>query len=214
VRKLLLLGVLVAVLLAVDLLARAAAETAVEDGVRAKVQGVGSVDARIHSFPFTGRLLAQGEVATLDLRLSDVTGHGIDVARLRLLTRGLELDRRLLVGGKVKVERVDEVTVTATITEAEVRELTGADVRLHEGRADVTAAGVTVGATVVVQAGQIRLGAGSIGVLRVPVPDSELLPCAVDARVVEGAILASCTADHLPDIVLRAVGTVDLQDGR
>jgi hypothetical protein len=210
VRKLLVLGVLVAVLLVGDLVARSAAESAVEDGVRSKVQGVASVDARIRSFPFTARLLAQGKVSTLDLRLTDVMGHGIDVATLRLVTKGLVLDRSVLIGGRVRVTHVDRVTVTATITEAEVRDLTHTDVRLHDGRADVTAAGVTAGAEVTVEEGQIRLSAGSVGVLRVPLPDSDLLPCVVDARVVDGAILASCTADHLPAIVVRAIGTTEL----
>jgi hypothetical protein len=212
VRKLLVLGVLVAILLVGDLVARSAAESAVEKGVRSKVQGVASVEARIRSFPFTGRLLAQGKVSTLDLRLAEVTGHGIDVAQLRVEAEGLELDRSLLFGGQVRVKGVDRVTVTASITEAEVRDLTGADVRLHDGKAEVTASGVTVGADVTVQDGKIRLTAGTVGVLSVSVPDSDLLPCAVDARAVEGAILASCTADHLPDIVLRAVGTVDLRN--
>jgi hypothetical protein len=63
-----------------------------------------------------------------------------------------------------------------------------------------------------VQNGKIRLRAGGVGIMSVPVPDSALLPCAVDAQVVEGAILASCAADHLPDIVLRAVGTVALRN--
>src|SRR3954449_9509847 len=105
-RKLVVLAVLVAVLLVGDLAAKSVAESAVEKGVGSKVAGVGSVDAEIHSFPFTGRLLAQGEVSTLDLRLSDVTGHGIDVAWLRLETTGLELDRSVLFGGKVRIKRV------------------------------------------------------------------------------------------------------------
>jgi len=113
VRKLIVLAVLVAVLLAADFSARSAAESAIEKGVRAKVSGVGSVDAQIESFPFTGRLLGQGKVSTLDLRLTDVTGHGIEVAWLRLETKGLELDRSVLFGGKVRIKHVDSVTVTA-----------------------------------------------------------------------------------------------------
>jgi hypothetical protein len=211
-RKLLVLAVLVAVLLVGDVLARSAAESAVETGVRSKVAGVGSVEARIDSFPFTGRLLAQGQVSNLDLRLSDVTGHGIDVATLRLEAVGLVLDRSVLFGGKVRVKRVDRVTVTATIDEAQISQATGAEVELLDGgRARVTYRGVTATARVTVSDGAIRFTAGGLPALTVPVPDSDLLPCEVDATVVDGAVLASCTADHLPAIVLRAVGTVDLQ---
>jgi hypothetical protein len=211
-RKLLVLGVLVAVLLVGDLAARSVAESAVERGVRSKVEDVGSVDAQIHSFPFTGRLLAQGKVSTLDLRLTDVTGHGIDVAWLRLQADGLVFDRSVLFGGKVRIKDVDRVEVTANITQAEVSRLTGAQVELLDGgQARVTYKGVTATADVAVVEGQLQLSAAGLPALRVPLPDSDLLPCDVDAVVVAGAVLATCTADHLPPIVLRAVGTVDLQ---
>ncbi|MCU1484799.1 MAG: hypothetical protein JWN67_1545 [Actinomycetia bacterium] len=211
-RKLIVLAVLVAVLVAGDLAAKSLAESAVESGVRSKVQGVGSVDAQIHSIPFTGRLLFQGRVSTLDLRLTDVTGHGIDVAWLRLEATGLELDRSVLMGDShVRIKGVDSVAVTANITEDQVRRATGADVRLLDGRAQVTVGGITSTAEVAVVDGKIGFTVGNAQVFSVPVPDSDLLPCPIDARVVKGAILASCTADHLPDIVVKAVGTVDLQ---
>ncbi|MCU1484313.1 MAG: hypothetical protein JWN67_1059 [Actinomycetia bacterium] len=211
-RKLLVLAVLVAVLLVGDLAARSAAESAVEKGVRAKVSGVASVDAQIHSFPFTGRLLGQGKVSTLDLRLTDVTGHGIDVAWLRMETKGLELDRSVLFGGKVRIKHVDSVTVTANISQDQVSKATGAQVELLDGgKARITYKGVTATADVAVVDGSMRFTAAGLPALTVPLPDSDLLPCAVDATVVQGAVLASCTADHLPAIVVRAVGTVDLQ---
>jgi hypothetical protein len=211
-RKLLLVVVLVAVLLVGDLAAKSVAESAVESGVRSRVQGVGAVDAQIHSFPFTGRLLASGEVSTLDLRLSDVTGHGIDLAWLRLEAKGLKLDRNVLLGSAhVRITAVDTVTVTADITEAEIRKVTGADVRLLDGKAQVSAAGVTATADVTVTGGKIRLAVAGVPALTVPVPDNALLPCAVQARVVVGAVLASCTAHQLPGIVVDAVGSVDLR---
>jgi hypothetical protein len=206
VRKLLVLAVLVAVLVVGDVVAKAAAESAVESGVQSRVSGVGAVDARIHSFPFAGRLLAQGQVSTLDLRLSEVTGHGIDVARLRLQASGLELDRSAMFGGKVELQDVDHVVVTATITAEAISDVTGADVELLDGgRAEVTYQGVSATATVSVVDGELRFGAEGLPALTVPVPDSDLVPCDVDATVVAGAIEASCTADHLPDVVVRSV---------
>jgi len=87
----------------------------------------------------------------------------------------------------------------------------GAEVELLDGgKAKVTYKGVTAMADVAVVDGTIRFSAAGLPALSVPLPDSDLLPCAVDATVVAGAVLASCTADHLPDIVLRAVGTVDI----
>jgi hypothetical protein len=206
VRKLVVLAVLVAVLLVGDFAARSAAESAIESGIQGRVSGVGSVDARIDSFPFTGRLLGQGKVANLDLRLSDVTGHGIDVAWLRLQASGLALDRSAMFGGKVELEGVDHVAVTAHITEAAISALAGAHVELlGAGQARVTYQDVTATARVTVADGRLQFTADGLPALSVPVPSSDLLPCAVDAVVVAGAVDASCTADHLPAIVASSV---------
>lgn len=210
-RKLIVLVVLVGGLVLGDVLARSAAESAVESGLRSRVEGVGAVDAQIRSFPFTVRLGAAGEVSTLDLRLSDVVGRGIDLAWLRLRMDGLRLDRSLLVGGEARITDIDEVAVTANITEASVREATGADVRLLDGRATVTVAGVTADAELAVAEGRILLAIAGLPPFSVPLPGNELLPCAVDAEVVVGALLAACTADRLPRIVVDAIGSVDLR---
>jgi hypothetical protein len=206
------IAVLVLALLAGDAIARGVAQSAIEAGVEAKVQGVGSVRARIHSFPFTGRLLVGGRVSELDLELDEVAGHGIQVGRLVVEARGLTLDRGVLLGkGHVRLTGVDAVTVRATITEAEIRSLTHADVRLLPGRATVTVRGRTLAAAVTVAGGRIRLTVAGIPALTVPVPDAGLLPCAVGVAVVAGAVEGSCTSDHLPQIVVDAVGSVALR---
>ena len=211
-RRLIVVAVVLVALVGVDALARASAESAIESGVKAKVQGVASVQAHIHSFPFTGRLLLAGQVSTLDLELDQVVGHGIDVAALGVHASGLELDRNVLLGKHhVRITGVHAVTVRATITEAEIRTLTHADVHLVPGHATVTIAGRTLDAAVQVSGGRIRLSVGSLPALTVPAPDAGLFPCAIQAEVVAGALEASCTSDHLPQIVIDAVGSVDLQ---
>lgn len=210
-RKLIVVAVLLAVLVVGDLFATSSAESAVESAISSRVEGIGTVDADIRSFPFTLRLLAAGAVSTLDLRLTDVVGRGIDVAWLRLEMEGLQLDRSVAFGGEARITGVDHVVVTANITEAAVREATGAEVRLLDGRATLTAAGVTTDAEVTVADGRILLAVAGLPPVSLPLPSNELLPCDVDARVVEGALLAECAADGLPQIVLDALGSVDLR---
>lgn len=210
-RKLIVVTVLLAALIVGDLLATSAASSALESAISSRVGGVGAVDADIRSFPFTLRLLAAGEVSMLDLRLTEVVGRGIDVAWLRLEMEGLRFDRSVAFGGEVRIIDVGQVVVTANITEAAVREATGADVRLLDGRATLTAGGVTTDAAVTVTGGRILLAVDGVPPASVPLPGNELLPCAVDARVVAGALLAECTADRLPQIVLDAVGSDDLR---
>jgi hypothetical protein len=212
VRRLVLIGVLVLALVAGDAVARSAAQSAIESGVKANVQGVATVHARIHSFPFSGRLLAAGQISRLDLDLDQVAGHGIEVAKLAVRATGLRLDRNVLLGkAHVRITGVDSVSVTATITEDEIRTLTHADVRLLPGRATVTVAGRTLTAGVTAASGRIRLTVAGLATITVPAPDAVLFPCTIEMRVITGAVQASCTSDHLPTIVIDAVGSVDLK---
>jgi len=213
-RKLLLVSVLaiVALLAIGDFAAKHAAEHAIASEAKSHMAGVGSVKATISSFPFVGRLLVQAKVSKLDLALSDVTGHGIDVAHLDVLGRNIELDRSALVGSQhVKIKGLDSMTVTATISEATVRALTKADVRLLDGKATVTVLGKTVDATATVQGGSIRLVVASTPVASLPVPDSSLLPCQVALRITPGALQLACTATTLPKLVVDAVGSISLR---
>jgi len=214
IRKLLLVSLLaVLALLAIgDLAAKHAAEHAIASEAQSHMAGVGTVKATISSFPFVGRLLVQAKVSKLDLLLSDVTGHGIDVARLDVVGRAIELDRSALAGSQhVKIKGLDSVTVTATISEATVRALTRADVRLLAGKATVTVAGRTVDAAARVEGGSVRLVVASTPVASLPMPDSSLLPCQVALTITPGALELACTATRLPTLVVDAVGSVSLR---
>jgi len=212
VRKILVVAIVLLGLVAVDAAARSYAQSTVASAVKARVHGVSDVKANIDSFPFLGRLLLQGKVSELDVTFSDVTGHGIDVARLRIDATGIELDRGVLVGKRhVRIRDVDTVTARAKITEDEIRRVTGADVRLADGRATITSAGVTATATIVVADGRVRLQVSKLPPLSVPVPDADLLPCAVQAKVIERALELSCTSHTLPAIVVDAIGAANLQ---
>ena len=211
-RKLGFLVLVVVMLLAIDELAKAFSSRTIASAVERKVQGVSSVDADIDSFPYLGRLLVQGSVSELDVTFRNVTGHGIDVAQLRFEAEGLELDRGVLFSRRnVRVRDVDRVTAEATITEEQIRKVTGADIRLADGRATVSAGGATATATIKVVEGRVRMEVGSLPAVSIPIPDAELLPCAVEAEVVEDALVLSCSTDQLPAIVVDAIGHVDLQ---
>ena len=195
----------VALLLGGDRLASRYASGKAEDAIGSYLGGVAGVDVTIRSFPFVGRLGIGGQVSRLEIVLKDVVGQAVNLARVRIDADDVELDRSALLGGDVQVTDVGEVRIAATITEAEVRRLTRADVDLADGRASVTLAGVRVTARVSVTGGAIRLGVAGIDGLRVPLPDAAFLPCQAEARVVDGALLAACTADELPSFIAGAV---------
>jgi hypothetical protein len=215
IRKLLLFMAVVAVgaLVVGDVVAKGVAERAIASEVRKRTSGVVDVDAEISSFPFLGRLLVQGKVPELALTLDEVSGHGVNVTKLDVVVRDLTLDRAALLGGKhVRIKALRSMTVTASISEATVRAVTHADVRLLEGRATVTAAGRTVEATPTVADGHITLTVASVPVpVSLPLPDAGLLPCPVEVHVVAGALELSCTATTLPEVVVDAIGGTTLR---
>jgi hypothetical protein len=185
-------------LVVADRAAAAYAESQVESAVHDRL--FVRTSAHIHSFPFLVRLGAAGQVSRLDVRLDDVLGHGIDLESIRFDADDVRLERGGLLHGDVQVTDVGSVRITARISEAAVRAVTHADVRLTNGRASVTVLGRTAGASLSVRGGRLRVGPVSV-----PLPDASLVPCAVDVRVVEGAIEASCVDDQLPPFVAQAV---------
>jgi hypothetical protein len=210
VRKLVLLVLLAALLIAgvvVDAAAEARAEDEVATAVEAGVGNVGEVEAGIDSFPFLGRLLVQERVPTLRVRLTDLAGYGIGVAELVVVAEDIRLDRDVLLDGDVKVTGVGHVRAEARITEAELSRATGAEVELlGGGQARITVQGVTATADAEVVDGHIRFAVDPLPALSLPLPTSTLLPCKAEVEVVAGALLASCEAERLPRILLDVIG--------
>jgi hypothetical protein len=204
VRRLLVVAVVVIVVggLIGDRVAKGYAESSIETGVRREVRGVSDVDASISSFPFLGRLLLQGKVSHFRLTLHDVVGHQVPVEELRLDVDGLELDRgSLLDGDDVEVTGVDHVRFRAVITRENVESVLGPLTDVAFALAD--------GTTLRVAGGRVELGAG----VSFPVPGRALLPCDATATIAEGRVEVECSADRLPQIVLDAIGSLELRQG-
>lgn len=191
-RRIMLLSVVVVVaaLVGGDLLAKRFAEQRIASAIRDRTSGVADVEATIHSFPFVGRLLVQGKVSELDIALSGIAGHGVDVARLEARASDITLDRGTLVGKRqVQIKGVDTVTLTATITQQLVPLPDGTEVTITNGR--------------------LRLPLP--GNPSIPIPDTSLLPCTSTARVQRNAIVMTCVSRTLPQIVIDAVGAASLR---
>jgi hypothetical protein len=197
-----LLAVVVVALVIGDRAAKGYAESAVEASVRREVAQVGAVDASISSFPFVGRLLVLGEVSRFRLTLDDVVGRGVPVAELRLDVDGIRFDRQSLRRGHdVEVTGTDTVRVTARITRDGLQTVLGPAAGPALTLAD--------GASLRIADGRVQLGAG----LAIPLPPADLLPCDASATVVHQAIEIQCVSDHLPPIVLDAIGSAALRGG-
>ena len=178
------------------------AESTIETSVRRDIEGVSAVDASISSFPFLGRLLVKGKVSHFELVLHQVVGHRIPVEELRLDVDGLELDRTSLFGDKdVEITGIDKVRLQARITREDVEAVLGPLTDL--------AFTLTDGATLTVADGQVQLASG----VSFPLPGTELIPCDATAKVRHDDIVVECTSDHLPQVVVDAVGSLELRRG-
>ena len=199
-RKLIALGVVVAILGVGDFLAKAYVESGVERSIRAEVQGVGGLDASISSFPFVGRVLFAGEVSHARVTLTDVSGRGIPVSALRLQIDGLRFDRNTLLNrSQLRIIGVDSVEFLAVLSRDDLAAVLGPAAAALE---------LVEGTTLAVNGGQVELPGG----LRIAVPSTELLPCDPTATVGDQEVVLSCTSDTLPAIVVQAIGSIDLRD--
>ena len=169
----------------------------------------GSVDADIDSFPVVPTVIATSGVRRLVVTLEGVTGERLDLSRLVVDLDHPALERSALFDGEAALDRVDEATVTAEIDEADVADALAAlgvtFVDLSPGGVSVTANGVSVEAAVEVVGGQLRVSAGDLGSLGVPLPRTDLFPCEPTGEVLEDRVRVSCTLDEVPAWLVERV---------
>lgn len=204
-------AVVVVVLIVGDVVVRLVVQDQMAKAVKQNVSGVQSVSASISSFPFLGWLAVNGSVDKVSIRLEGVTTDQIDISQLRASAHGLHLDRGDLSHGKITVTRVSSVDVHAVLTDAELSRAAGVPVQVSPSAASVTIGGRTVHVQATVSGRKLRLGVAGISAT-VTLPSTDLLPCAPTAQLGDGTVTLSCTADHLPPIVVRAIGSVDLRN--
>lgn len=193
------LAFLAGVLVAVDLGARAVAESQIRDRVAAAAGPAGATTAHIESFPFLVRLLTSGDVSRIRLAASEVRIEDLTLARVALDLHGVTIERdRLLSEQKVVLTALDRGTATAEVTADQLSERLGVPVTLEAGRARVRVAGQTVTATASVSDNRLRLSVAGVNVPTLRIPRLPLLPCVANAEILPGRIRMTCTVDQVP----------------
>jgi hypothetical protein len=210
---LVLLGVVIAVAVLLDFFAKAYAEDQIGAAITHRSQNVGHAKANIDSFPFTGKLLLQGRVEHLSIVLSALRGIDVPIDQIDVRIDGLEMDRSTLLGRQhVEIKQVDKVTTSVLVSSSRLQELASQfNVLLGFSEGKVLVAGVPVDVTT--EGGELVLRAGPLGTVRVPIPsgDVNLLPCTPDVRVTGVGIVLTCQSQHLPKILVDAIGSIDLK---
>ena len=217
-RRLLTFFVLIAALLAalgvlLDLFAKSYTEDQIGAAITHNSSDIGYATASIDSFPFVWKLLKDGRVDHLKVSLSSLTGIDTAIDELDVQVDGLEMDKGAMLGrSHVVIRHVDGVTVTAVLSTARLRDAAGkVGIDLGFGEGTMTVGGVSIEVTVV--GSDLVLQGASIAPIRIPIPvqDVAVLPCVPTPTVTPKGVELSCHADHLPKIVVDAIGSLDLR---
>lgn len=211
-KKLIFLGVLAALGVAVDVGAKSYAQSELES--RARAEGAASASADIDSFPFVGKLLAAGAAGDITLSMRDVATENVTFSTVVLALSDVKLDKGKLFSRKVEITDIDKGTITVGFDAAALGKRLGMPVEIDDGTVSVTVAGRVVAATPSVTAeGSIRLtataGAPGAPSLNVPIPQTRLVSCRVSrVKVDDGVLEASCDINEVPPALLRAAQRV------
>lgn len=193
------LALLAGVVVAVDVGARAAAESQIRDRVVVAAGPAGATSAHIESFPFLVRLLTSGDVSRIRVAASEVTVEDLTLARVALDLHGVTIERdRLLSEQKVVLTSLDRGTATAEVSADQLSARLGVPITLEAGRARVRVAGQTVTATASVTDNRLRLSVAGVDIPTLRIPRLPLLPCVASAEILPGRIRLTCTVDRVP----------------
>lgn len=188
-----------------DFVARNEAESQLEARMRAATRELQDPKISIDSFPFLGRLLVNGSVASIRASAVNVDAGPLVLATVSIELHDVRLDRnRLITEQEVDLRSIDEGVVEADVTEASLGQALGVPVDLTPGRVTVTVRGVRVTAELTVDDNVLVISGGGVPALRVEIPDAPLLPCASSGEVLEGRVRLRCTIDEIPEELVQA----------
>lgn len=207
-RKLLLvlLIAIVGLLIAADFAARVVVTNQLERNLARDVPSATSASVAIDSFPFLGRLVVSGKVATLHASVTDVDAGPLKLARATVDLQDVQIDRQaLLRQRRVVLTSIGGGTATAEITQEQLSDALNVPVRLSNGKVGVRAGPLQASAKVTVRDNVIRLNTGPVSLPAIRIPKAPLLPCVANAEVLDGRIRVSCTLNQVPEELLRIV---------
>lgn len=210
-RKLIFLGVVVALLGAGDVAARSYAEAKLATRARQEAPPGATVDTSVKGFPFLGRLALNGTVSEVDFHLENVDAGAIVFAAVDVDLHGVHLDRRRLLNDrKARLTSLDRGTVTVDITEDALSNALRVPVTIANG--DVTVRLLTQDfdvTPVITTEGSLRFeGQGMARVLSLVIPKTDTVPCVGRVTVLAGRLRLMCNITEIPPAFLDAARRV------
>lgn len=160
--------------------------------------------AMISSFPMVGRLVVDGTVRQVSLRVTGVTDGSLRFRDIKLRILDLRLSRRDFVEHqRLVIEGARRVYVSADVSQASVAHAVGVPLKLGDGTVGI--GGVHVHAALHVDGQRVIVTLGSLRVLSLSIPALSVLPCVGGASIHPGVLRLSCTTTTVPQSFLNAV---------
>jgi hypothetical protein len=207
-------AVVAGLLVAGDIGARRYATGQLSDRVSAGVPDASGVHARIHSFPFVGRVLLGRSIDDVGVHIDRLTGRrGVVFSDLDVDLRGVTVDRHALVNQrKVKLARIKRGTVTFALTQQAISDALGRPTEVSSGGVLVTGlGGRQVRGTVTVAPNRgLVLSIVPLPPLGVPLPTLRVLPCLPSVTLAAGRVDFSCTFTTVPAALVQAVSGLQI----
>jgi LmeA-like phospholipid-binding len=195
------LVVIGALLFAGDVFARRYATGQLSDRISAAVPEASGVHARIRSFPFVGKLFWDGHVDEVGAHIDRVAVGSVVFTNLDIDLRGVVFDGDAFVTShRATLTKIRQGTVTASVTARALSAALGRPVHITAGGVNVAVlAGLLVRAGIALTPGrQLVLRVAGLPVVAVPLPSSNVFPCAPRLSVGEGAIVLRCAFTQIP----------------
>lgn len=206
-RKLIVLGALVAALGVADVAARSYAESKLDARAAQEAPPGSTVDTSVGGFPFLGRLLLSSTVSEVDFRLRNVDAGVVSFASVEVDLHGVHLDRdELFSNRKAKLTSIDRGVVTVEITQDALSEALRVPITIEAGQVSVTLAGVdfTVEPSVTTEGSLSFRAPGLPRGLTLTIPKTDTVPCLGRVTVLAGRLRLACNIDRIPPAFLGA----------
>jgi hypothetical protein len=196
IRRLVMLGVVVALLGGADLAARGFVSATVENRAQQEAPQGSTVSADVGGFPFVPPLLLGGNVSHASVHVANLQASALVFSRIDIDLSGVHLDRgRLINDRKARITKIDHGKVTAVITATALSDaLHGVPVEMTAGK--LTIAGVNITPSV-------RNRRLSVGGFTIPLTD--YMPCVSAVAIDNNQMELSCEINDVPPALLDAV---------
>jgi hypothetical protein len=190
-RRLVVLGFVLAALVGLDLGTRLWSEGQVEAAARREAPDA-SASADIDAFPFLPPLLAGGRVSHVDVVLRGVGAGDFEFDRLAFSLDGVKVSRRSLFReGEIDLIDIDRGTITAELS---LEAITGALGRqIPTGQLSARVQGRSL---------VLRAGPASV---TLPLPSASLFPCEGEVTLTADRLTLTCTVTEIPPGLVEAV---------